>query len=110
KFVGKTIPVGSIEFVTSFLKQIYDKDIYPINIPQQLMGYEYTKRNIQIESAGYKVKANKFIKSHKRFKGIAEITKEETIIKEDCLISDLIDIDSEWRAFIFNGKLLDCKN
>lgn len=41
------IPVGSIEFVLDFYREIYDiKDIKPINIPQELNKWKYLKRYI----------------------------------------------------------------
>lgn len=114
------IPIGSVEFVLNFYKQYYNiDDIKPINIPQELMNRKYTKRwidIIKIDSNNtiiikYSRNSPMFIKDNTKIKGIAEIFNPVRIYpQKEYLMSDVIDINSEWRAFVFNKKLVGLQN
>lgn len=109
------IPVGSVEFVLDFYKQYYGiENIKPINIPNELWKFEYLRRNIihysELEDTSYLPSSQCFVKSNDKIKGFANIIKYKDIPKGDYLISDLINIVSEWRAFIFNKKLVGLQN
>ena len=52
-----------------------------------------------------------FIKDNTKIKGIAEIfIPNRGYPTGEYLISELIDIESEWRSFIFNKKLIGLQN
>lgn len=111
------IPVGSLEFVLDFYKKYYNIDnIKPINIPKELQKYEFLKRNITYSS---QIKNNNlflplakyFVKSNDKIKGFIDIILYKDIPQDgDYLISEVIDIKSEWRAFVFNNKLAGLQN
>ena len=110
------IPIGSVEFVLKYLNDYYNiSNIKPLNIPQKLMKPEYIKRWTQI------VKTNTntintgdtpiFIKDNTKIKGWTNIVETNRGYPPgDYLISEYIDIDSEWRAFVFNNRLVGLQN
>lgn len=52
-----------------------------------------------------------FVKSSDKIKHYTEIIQYKDIpLTGNYIISDLIDIDSEWRAFIYNKKLVGLQN
>ena len=123
------IPVGNIEFMEKFFHEF--KNIHPraINIPKELHKKEYLERNIETVKIGnidrtISLGSNKFVKNALKIKGASGITdsidqyfllgeRENYIDTEryykEFLVSDIIDISSEWRCFVHNGKLLDAK-
>ncbi len=109
------IPVGSLEFVFNHIEQYYGKSkdsIKPINIPQELMQPEFLKREVKISNKKDIILSGKhFIKSHDRYKGFTEMVSDITIMPEgNYIVSDCIEIHSEWRAFIIQGKLVGLQN
>lgn len=107
---NKVIPVGSIGFTEKFMKLIYGVKLKPINIPQQLCVHEFLKRNTS------KVTMNEpwsfagkgfFIKDIGMFKGYTDFSHPDSIVpKGTYLISDPIDIISEYRCFVYSGELV----
>lgn len=110
------IPIGSIDFVLNFYKTYHGIDsIKPINVPVALRKQEFLKRSIIFtnDMRDIQTDPNKkvFIKSIDKFKDISDIVKiKEIPMGKNLLVSDVIDILSEWRGFIYNGKLLDIRN
>lgn len=110
------IPIGSVEFVLSYLNKYYNiSNIKPLNIPQQLMKPEYLKRWI-VERATDSNTINAgstpiFVKDSAKIKGWTNIVETNRGYPPgEYLISELIDIDSEWRAFVFNKRLVGLQN
>lgn len=106
---GNYIPIGSVEFVQEFL----GKKIIPKNIPKELQIFEYLKRNIYIgnEKDVFNIKTKMFVKSNTQIKSFTDIVYPNTVVPNDeYLISDIINIDSEYRCFVFKNKLLDIRN
>ena len=99
----KCIPVGSIEFVTDFLKLYHDKEVKPINVPEEL--FKYCNRNI-FNGTEQDIMGEKFVKSND--KSFAEICS--CAPTGNYQISDLIDINSEYRCFIYNKELVGIKH
>ena len=112
------VPVGSVNFVSAYLKMFYPearKALIPLNIPESLRGY-----------AGRGVRDVLEPKDMPRIgQGVEVFRKSLTTIKdetngfltqpsfEDCRgyqISPRIEMLSEWRAFVFNGQILDLRN
>ena len=115
---GDFIPVGSLEFVFEFMEKNHGvtKDkVIPINIPEQLWKQEFLKRQVSFMLKN-EVKIDKpmFIKSNSAYKSFADIVSEEGTWEnapEDAyLVSEVVDIESEWRMFVFNDELVGAKH
>lgn len=101
------IPIGGIDFVINYLNQYYGLTPKPINIPKELMGEEWTGRHV-INGTEMDISGKKFVKSNDNIKFFTEIC--ETAPKGNYQISDLIDIESEWRSFVYCGELVGLQN
>jgi len=101
------IPVGSVEFVSKYITDYYGITPKPKNIPLELIGKNWTGRNV-INGTEKDIIGEKFVKSNDRIKSFTEICK--TAPEGNYQISDLIDIESEWRAFVFEGELVGLQN
>lgn len=105
------IPIGSVEFVSAYLMKFYPnaKDsLLPINVPECL--FKYAGRKIaNITDSGQLIGFNKdvFVKSNRKIKdetnGVAEITDGSDYTGYQ--VSELIDILSEWRVFVFHNQI-----
>lgn len=106
------VPVGSVEFVSAFLKQFYDLTPRPVNIPLELL--RYADRHIFNGTELYFPHCGKsFIKSNDKIKGICGIFNQDEAIKlpaGNYQFSEIVSIDSEWRAFVYDGKLVGLQN
>ena len=120
------VPVGSVEFVTDFLNHFYGIIPKPINVPEVLMNhqsYDFTMRKIfngnhlSLENWAGKY----FVKSNDKIKHFTEIVECKDTGNQGTLysikipvgnyqISELINIDSEWRAFVYQDKLIGLQN
>jgi hypothetical protein len=101
----KYIPIGSVEFVTEFLKCFYNRTPKPLNIPQDLLKPIFTQRFV-FNGTEKEIVGKKFVKSNDKIKAYTEIVDDNTDVPEgNYQISDVIDIDSEWRAFVYKSKL-----
>jgi hypothetical protein len=105
------IPIGSNQFVIDYLYTNFDKIPVPRNIPEELNTLEYTQRNI-ITGTKSDIVGNKFVKSADKIKDFTEIVYGNTnhVPEGNYIISDLIDIKSEWRTFVYKGKLVGLNN
>lgn len=101
----KCIPVGSIDFVSDFLKMYHNKDVKPINVPEEL--FKYCNRNI-FNGTEKDIIGEKFVKSNDKIKSFTNICSEAP--EGNYQISDLIEIDSEYRCFVYNKELVGIKN
>lgn len=107
------IPIGSVEFVTKYLRQTHSKYPVPVNIPLDLRTYEFTLRAVfNGTEEAFWGKGEMFVKSNDRVKGFTEIVNSETydLPTGNYQYSSLIDIDSEWRAFVYNNSLVGLQN
>jgi hypothetical protein len=108
------IPVGTIQFVQKFLSVYHNVDkIRPINIPVELSHRSFVKRYIEytnkqeLHFGGESL----FVKSIDALKGFAEIVNDLSRVPDvNLMTSEVIDIQSEWRAFVFRGKLVGLQN
>lgn len=101
------IPVGSVEFVSNYLSQYYGLTPKPINIPIELIDKKWTGRNV-INGTEKDIIGEKFVKSNDKIKSFTKICKSAP--EGNYQISDLIDIQSEWRAFVYGGELVGLQN
>ncbi len=112
-FYKSYIPIGSVEFVTQHLQEFHGLTPKPQNVPVSLFPYANrhifngTEKDIQSMVDVY---SRTFVKSNDVIKGFTEVFKKgmdvSDIPKGNYQISYAINIDSEWRAFIYKGKLV----
>ena len=127
------IPVGSVEFVSEFIRKYLPgsaEALKPLNVPEIL--FPFTGRRIAniMYSEQFKEffktlpekdrhdpdgtplykKSNDTIKSE--FNGPVYYSPYEYQSSDfrHFQVSELIDIQSEWRTFVFMGRILDCRN
>jgi hypothetical protein len=115
-FHSSYVPVGSVEFVSEFLKHFYNISPKPKNIPDELFQcvnrpvFNGTEKDVE------KLVNDKwFIKSNDKIKGYTELVKiDDTnrpkLPKGNYQFSEFIKIDSEWRAFVYQSKLVGLQN
>lgn len=119
--VEDIIPVGSLSFVISFLRKIgYNvENITPLNIPEFLQDERFIKREYRRgtkdELLGGESALPLFIKEAERYKGFTSIVTNEHELKDvptnrKLDISEVVEIESEWRVFVQNDTILDAKN
>ncbi len=99
------IPIGSVEFVMEYLMKYYKLIPKPINVPEEL--FKYAGREL-INGTEKDICGEKFVKSNDIIKSFTEVCTEAP--PGNYQISSLIDIISEWRAFIFKGELVGLQN
>jgi hypothetical protein len=114
------IPCGSIEFVTTYMQQIGLPIPKPVNVPMPLQDKNNSGRVLyetEWESFEtlYKMedKKNWFVKSFKKIKGLSGLLsdcKSKIIKSENYQFSEIIDIKSEWRCFIYKNQLVGLQN
>ena len=105
------VPIGSVEFVISWFKRFYGHVLKPINVPDEL--FDYGERGI-FNGPHYDIFDlidKRFVKSNDHIKGFTEIIdRKYKLPKGNYQFSEVIDIESEWRAFVYQGKLVGLQN
>lgn len=125
----KYIPVGSVDFVSAYLNTFYPnakKMLEPLNVPEVL--FPFAGRDIM------NIRTNEDLKQLYKFDDV--FAKSMSVIKhpdngwkynpnnemskllnldnyDNCIgfqVSSYVEFLSEWRVFVFNGKILDCRN
>lgn len=103
------IPVGSVEFVSKYLNDHHGIIPKPINIPSALLDSEFTGRYVfNGQESDLREGMKMFVKSNETIKSFTEITDVAPIGSYQ--ISELINIESEWRGFVYNGELVGLQN
>lgn len=72
-----------------------------------MIGKNWTGRTV-INGTEKDIIGERFVKSNDKIKSFTEICK--TAPEGNYQISDLINIESEWRAFVYEGKLVGLQN
>jgi len=111
--IPNCIPIGSVEFTLNYMQKYHNKIIKPIHIPPSLFKEEYLKRKCEIlHHSQINITQDIFIKSIDVIKGFTSIikTKNQIPTSGNYFISELINIDSEWRAFIYKNELVGLQN
>jgi len=106
------IPIGSVDFVSAYLEQLYDLQPKPRNIPESLLIEDFTKRKV-INGTKEDIKGHKFVKSNDKIKGFTELRDfglKNNLPEGNYQISEEINIDSEYRCFIYRGELVGLKH
>lgn len=112
-FNRNVIPCGTVEFVSDYLWRHYDKTPRPWNVPEVLMDHRFTKRWMVNGTVDDIPQFPVFVKDRDKYKSFAQIvaTRSEIPIQVDNLqISTVIPIQSEWRAFVYQNKLVGLQN
>lgn len=114
------IPVGSVEFVIEFYKKTYSIDLKPINVPECLFKYagrkikNFNKRNYNNIPKRFEncnklfIKSNDIVK-HKMTLDWYRLTDINKINADNVQVSEIINIDAEYRCFVYNGRLIDIR-
>jgi len=114
------VPVGSVDFVTDFLMYFYNIYPKPINVPEVFINhqsYDFTMR--KIFNGTHDDLRNRsgrwFVKSNDVIKKFAEVLNFDNnhigaIPRGNYQISEFISIESEWRCFVYQGKLVGLQN
>ena len=126
----KYIPVGSVDFVSKYLNTFYPnakRMLEPLNVPEVL--FPFAGREI------INIKTDEDLKQLYKFdkvfaKSMSVIKHQDNGLKynpnievnkllnldnnyDNCVgfqVSSFVEFLSEWRVFVFNGKILGCKN
>lgn len=100
------IPIGSVEFVLAYFNQYFPHiKLLPMNIPNQLLNEKYTQRKVY-NDFNPSLKPNKFVKSMDVIKADPIIVDKPMDLVGNYQISEYINIDSEFRFFVFKGKVV----
>lgn len=118
------VPIGSVEFVSEFLGHFHNLTPKPINVPEELFDPCFTQRHIF--NGNHLSLENKagtfFVKSNDKIKGFAELIDCNengmygTIYSKEIPIGNyqfsefVRGIESEWRAFVYENKLVGLQN
>lgn len=115
------VPIGSLDFVNKALGLLEHKPIKPLNIPECLRDFHFLGRNVAI-TKNLKER-RKFCKEHsldkifiksnsevKKFYADVYPANFEEFSDEECFISEPVDFISEWRCFVYRGKLRGIKH
>lgn len=101
------IPVGSVEFVSEYINKFYGVIPKPINIPAELISQDFCGRNV-INGTNLDIDGLRFVKSNDKIKSFTEICDSAPV--GNYQISDLINIQSEYRCFVYKQKLVGINN
>lgn len=105
------IPIGSVEFVEEFMQRFFSIHIPPLLIPDALNNFHFCKRQIILSQKEDIKKFPVFVKSAEKIKNDSFIIEQQNDLNQLLpqhlyQISSVIDIQSEWRCFIFKGQLV----
>lgn len=109
------VPIGSVEFVIEFLQHFYGLTPKPLNVPEELFHYAGREIFNGDTSSVNSISGKYFIKSNNNIKGFAkllDIPSDQPVILPigNFQFSKYISIESEWRAFVYEGKLVGLQN
>ncbi|OME55538.1 hypothetical protein BSK59_13765 [Paenibacillus odorifer] len=106
-------PSGTVEFVQEFLSGYHNiHKSKPINIPNDLFSMKYLKRFVfkKKKEELWDCHGKVFLKSNDKIKGYTEFVDLDNlpadVPNDSFVISEIVDIQSEWRAFVHNKQLV----
>lgn len=112
-------PIGSVEFVTDYLNHFYGIIPKPINVPPELALRGFTQRHLfnGDEKVAENLNGRWFVKTMDKIKGFDVVFEldvnhyqNQNLPKGNYQYSKYRTIDSEWRAFVYNKKLVGLQN
>jgi len=105
------VPVGSVEFVLAWFWKHQIPFPKPMNVPKELWSRAGRTVWNADENGYYKGYGQLFVKSNDTIKGFKSVIKESyDLPKGNYQFSEVIDIESEWRVFVYQGKLVGLQN
>lgn len=116
---GNYIPVGDIPFVEVWLKKYHGKTMVPIEVPEilrtrEFLGrtYEFMDRNKlpSYEKGHYFVKNVNKLKEFNSSAYEGRVPAPSTIPSGTYLLSEWVDIRSEFRVFVYRDQILAVQN
>lgn len=116
QWLKKAIPVGTIEFVQSYLSEVHKiKHMSPIEIPKELRLHKFMLRNYKVvQRVDIPHGEYKFIKNASVLKQPTFIGKTDDWLKMKLMcntsdlyqVSDVLNIMAEYRVIVLNNKIL----
>ena len=118
----KYIPVGSVEFVSDYLKKYYPHAtdrLRPLNVPEALFpwaGREIANIEVREDMNLFRNVKDVYFKSNETIKDPSNGPRFDiwnTCETKDFVhgqVSGLVDIVSEWRVFVFHGEIQHIAN
>lgn len=104
------VPVGDLDFIKTYFETYLQQPLpKPLGIPPELWQPEFLKRDCALLSANElrQLQQIKFVKSAEIVKAPTYITNHfEEVPEGRYLVSNVLDIDSEWRALVFHKRLV----
>jgi hypothetical protein len=100
------VPVGTLEFVLEYMRQYYGVTPKPQNVPIELQPFAGRK----FYQKGDTMPPLVFAKDAEHFKTITGVYVSDKLPADNLQISDVVEIESEWRGFVFRGKLVGLQN
>lgn len=107
ELIENCIPVGSVEFVSNYLKEYYNLHLKPKNIPNELLDLKFTGRYV-FNGTERDIFDKKFVKSNDKIKHFTEICNSAP--KGNYQISEIVEFESEYRCFVYNKELVGIQN
>jgi len=107
------LPIGSVEFVETWLSKYYNKVPEPLNIPIEFLKRKDLLNRRVLYLKGSQIDSRPcFIKETDKTKGETFLNSDNIKLNPDSyyMISELLDIESEWRGFVYNKKLVGLQN
>lgn len=106
------VPIGSVEFVHKFMEKNGIAIPKPLNIPKRIQNDRFLKRGVYNDLKVDQLQDYLFTKSMDIVKFPVSIYKKGfSILPEgNYMQSDPIDIDSEYRCFVYRNKLVGIQN
>jgi hypothetical protein len=108
--IKNRVPVGSVEFVHKYMEVCGLPIPAPINIPEELFGLciQNPKNISYVCENWYDLGGEKFIKNRNKIKHPRN-GRNVLCSEGDWQVTDPVDVLSEWRCFIFKGKMVASK-
>lgn len=116
---GNSIPVGDIPFVEMWLKKYYEKTMVPIEVPEILRTREFLGRTYEFmdrDKLPFYEKSRYFVKNVSKLKEFnfsaygGRVPAPSTIPPGTYLLSEWVDICSEFRVFVYHDQILAVHN
>lgn len=110
----RIVPVGSLEWVESWLQQRFDSVLpRPIYIPAALRTPAYLQRDIRLVAGPLPRQPQPvFIKEATRYKAMdPQVTdRSDQLPVGEYWLADVVEFQTEWRAFVHRGALVGLQN
>lgn len=115
---SNAIPVGSLEFVSLWLRENYKKDMVPIEVPECLRCEEFLMRKYQIiKKSEFSEPGRYFVKNASRLKQgsfTSLINQPDDICVDNTddlfVLSEEFIAKSEWRVYVVNDQFINVTN